>query len=438
MTIKTITVGNYKNIALTTLNCPHMLALVSPNNYGKSNMLEAIRFGLDFLSASSKTRNAMMRHLPRIPLSPSLAGKDFTFSIEFDEPSLGQYRYMRYGYQFSWYNDQGTGAKITNESIELRPNESVKYTSYLKRGDGKFRPSKSTSSFRKLKLRDDALAIDAIELISGVEISDALKALKKLGYRLCNALELDDSFIPSPFAFEGLEVDASFGNEDIPQMIAMLKAERPDLYSLYIETIYDLFPEFRRIELQKLTMQESTIQKLQAFMVTEDDGTEKKTEIPYHIRNDIYRLIVESDYLNQPISMEYMSTGTKRIFWLIANAVVSEYRNINLLGIDEVETSIHPRMLRGLLESLDELLGKTSMIVTSHSPYLIQYLKPEWIYIGVPHKDGVATFRRIQRSKVKLLLKAARGLEMSIGEYLFDLMSGDEDSIQILSAYLED
>lgn len=437
MTIKTITVGNFKNIAPTTLDCSHILALVSPNNYGKSNMLEAIHFGLEFLSASAKMRNAMMRHLSLIPLSPSLAGKDFVFSIEFDEPSLGQYRYMRYGYQFSWYNDQGTGAKITNETIESRPNESVKYTSYLKHSEGKYRPSKSTASYRKLKLRDDALAIDAIELISGVEISDALKALKKLGYRLCSALELDDSFIPTPFAFEGLEPGVSFGNEDIPQLIAMLQAERPDLYALYIETIYDLFPEFKRIELQKLTMQERAMPKLHAIMVTEKDGMEKKTEIPYHIRNDIYRLIVESNHLNQPISMEYMSTGTKRIFWLIANAVVSEYRNIDLLGIDEIETSIHPRMLRGLLESLDELLGGTSMIVTSHSPYLIQYLKPESIYIGVPHKDGVATFHRIQRSKVKALLKAARRLEMSIGEYLFDLMSGDEDSLQILSAYLE-
>lgn len=78
------------------------------------------------------------------------------------------------------------------------------------------------------------------------------------------------------------------------------------------------------------------------------------------------------------------------------------------------------------------------MIITSHSPYLIQYLKPDSIYVGVPNEDGVASFRRIHPKKIKYLLNTTRKLETSIGEYLFELMSGDSDSSKILSAYLED
>ena len=56
MKIKTITVGNYKNIGPTTLELGQIVALVSINNYGKSNLLEAIDFGFDYISGS---------HLPR-------------------------------------------------------------------------------------------------------------------------------------------------------------------------------------------------------------------------------------------------------------------------------------------------------------------------------------------------------------------------------------
>ena len=123
---------------------------------------------------------------------------------------------------------------------------------------------------------------------------------------------------------------------------------------------------------------------------------------------------------------------------MIANAVFGGSYHTNILGVDEIETSIHPKMIRRLLEALSDILEETSMIVTSHSPYLIQYLKPESIYVGVPNDSGVATFRRIHPSKVKNLISTTRELETSVGEYLFELMSGDEDSAAILSAYLED
>ena len=77
------------------------------------------------------------------------------------------------------------------------------------------------------------------------------------------------------------------------------------------------------------------------------------------------------------------------------------------------------------------------MILTSHSPYIIQYLKPESIYIGVPNDQGLAKFKRIQPSKIKNILSISRDLEVSIGEYLFELMSGDKDSADILLSYLE-
>ena len=95
-------------------------------------------------------------------------------------------------------------------------------------------------------------------------------------------------------------------------------------------------------------------------------------------------------------------------------------------------------MLKSLLENLDEVLDNTSLIVSSHSPFLVQYVKPEKIYVGVPNDAGIARFKRVQSGQVKALVNSARNLGMSVGEYLFELMTGDEDASKMLSFYLED
>lgn len=441
MKIKRLTIGNFKNLSETTLDLTRMIALVSPNNYGKSNLLEAVRFAFDFISASAKERSIMMRWNKGIPLSSKLAGKDFIFNIEFENPELEDYRFIKYGFKFSWYNDHDTGAMITDETIEMRPSESVRYTAYLKRDKGKYRAGKSKTGFRNIALSNDVLAIDVLSSFNDIEIAQVISNIKNLGYRMCNTLELDDSFRPSPIEFEfDAKSSLSFDDNDIPRALSVLSKENPEQFDLFIETIYDLFPEFLNIELSSYTLKGKT-PPFKAFVVSSsdipDDIEDEAKQVPYHVKDEIYRLIIHSKHLNQPISMEHMSTGTKRIFWLVANAIFGGCYNANLLGVDEIETSIHPKMIRSLLEALCDILENTSMLITSHSPYLIQYLKPEAIYVGVPNNEGVAAFKKINPTKIKSLISLTRELETSVGEYLFELMSGDEDSATILSAYLE-
>ena len=135
--------------------------------------------------------------------------------------------------------------------------------------------------------------------------------------------------------------------------------------------------------------------------------------------------------------MANMSTGTKRAIWLLTNTFVANLVNTGMIGIEEIETSIHPKMMKTLLEIINEALGNSSLIVSSNSPYLVQYLKPEKIYVGMPNENGVAEFRRIQKNKVKHIVADARALGLSVGEYLFELLSGDSDSYEILGSYLE-
>lgn len=438
MKLKSITVGNFKNIAVTTIELSKIIAVVSVNNYGKSNLLEAIRFALDFMAASPKGRSRMMRWVRGIPLSPKLAGNDFVFSVEFDDPDLLEYRFVRYSFRFSWMNDVDTGAVITDETIEIRETESIRYTSYLKRNKGQYRAGKTKTGFRNITLAKDILAIDVLSAIDDIEIANVITKIKALSYRMCDTLELDQSFQPNPFELVMPTSTTLDFDDDIPKALSILRKEYPLQFERFLETIYDIFPEFEQVELQAYSPNAENIPEIHVTVSSADKELTGKTEIPYHLKDELYQLVIKSKYINQKVNMQLMSTGTKRIIWLIANAAFGNCCGTNLIGVDEVETSIHPKLIKNLLESLSDILENASMIVTSHSPYLIQYLKPETLYIGVPSEDGVACFKRIQRAKIKHLFNETKDLGISIGEYLFELMAGDDDTTAILSAYLED
>jgi predicted ATPase len=386
----------------------------------------------------------MMSWLKGIPLAPDLAFEDFVFEIEFDDPSLGQYRHVRYGFSFSWYCDDGAGQKITNEWLESRKNESVRYSSFLKRNEGKYRKGYTTNAYRKVLLDSSQLAIDIISSIEDIEISNVIKSIQDLRYQVCSSLDLHDRFAPAPFEFvsDKDEHRISFDDDDIPKALFVLRKNHPEKYRLFIDAVYTLFPEFTDISLQAFELKKDSPEQ-QSYIVASiapDKQVlfDKDNEaVPFKVKEELYRLVVESTHLNQPINASLMSAGTKRIIWLLANVFISSCSGVTLLGIEELETSIHPKQLKKLLETLMESQENTSIIASSHSPFLIQYLKPRQIYIGVPDK-GIATFRRVADSKSRGLMIASRNIGVSSGEYLFELMSGGSDSAGILERYLED
>lgn len=437
MEITKLSVGGFKNLAYTELNLDNIAAIVSPNNYGKSNLLEALSFATDFISASSKARKTMMSWVKGIPITKSLENNQFKFEIEFFDDDLGEYCYVRYGYSFLWYRDDNSGAKIIDEWLEMHSKDNKRYTSYLKRDEGKYRKGISTTAFRKLLFDDSQLAIDILASVNDLEYSEVIQKIQKFEYRICSSLDLQGRFLSSPIEMIGTQTDSiKFDDEDVPRALYCLKQKYPEKYQLFRESIFNLFPEFVDFDVQVYEPKKDNLH----FVVTNvTDSTEsKESEVPFHIRDELYRLIIKSETLNQPINISMMSTGTKRIFWLLANVFISSCANVSCIGIEELETSIHPKMLKNLLEILNEALGKTKLIISSHSPYLIQYLKLNQIFIGVPSNTGVAKFKKIMPSKSKQLLSISRDYGMTFGEYLFELLSGNEMSYEIVRRFLED
>ena len=432
MRLKSLFVSGFKNLHETTLITNNKtIAVISPNNYGKSNLLEALDFAVDFISASPKQRLSMMAWTDGIPLTPAIESEPFRFSMEFEDPSLGEYRFVRYGFSFCWYRDNGSGQKILDEHLEMRQTESVKYTSYLK--------GKSTSAYRNIVLDDNVLAVDILSSVEDLEYNRVLQILHGFEYRVCDALDVKEKFQFTPFRMaDEDDKHIRFDDEDIPRALYQLKTLYPEQYLLFEDAIYTLFPEFKNITVQAHELSVAKKEVRVVYSNAEDSDIPKAAkDLPFQIKDKVYRVFIESDYLNQPVNLAAMSTGTKRIFWLLTNIFIASCTNVTCIGIEELETSIHPRMLQSLLEVVSGAMDQTCLIISSHSPYLVQYLKPEQIYIGTSDKVGVAQFFKIQNTKVRKLINAARTYDLSVGEYLFELMSGEGASMKTLQKYLE-
>ena len=65
-----------------------------------------------------------------------------------------------------------------------------------------------------------------------------------------------------------------------------------------------------------------------------------------------------------------------------------------LLLIEEPENGVHPRRLREVLHILRELVSeqdRTQVVLTTHSPYVVDLFKPEEVTLCLKGTDGAVT-----------------------------------------------
>jgi hypothetical protein len=199
-----------------------------------------------------------------------------------------------------------------------------------------------------------------------------------------------------------------------------LKDSNKHIYNLFKDAVTDLIPSIVDFEPVKIELKKQ---------VARFNGDK---DIPFHLPEYIYDIRVKEKNLNQQVTIDRLSSGTKRIFYLLLMTIAAQLNNVPLILIEELENSIHPSLFQSLLSTIKSLAGDTQIILTSHSPYLLQYLKPELLYVGIPNEDDIAIFKKIKSSKIKSLVRDASMYDMSLGDYLLDLLGGINESTDTL------
>lgn len=106
-----------------------------------------------------------------------------------------------------------------------------------------------------------------------------------------------------------------------------------------------------------------------------------------------------------------LSDGTLRIFGIL----LSLYQNPSptLIVIEEPELTVHPGVLAMMAEAFKEVSETTQIVLTTHSPQLVEHFAPENIRVVTMSKGKthIAPIKRAQREAVEEML-------MGLGEFM--------------------
>ncbi len=104
-------------------------------------------------------------------------------------------------------------------------------------------------------------------------------------------------------------------------------------------------------------------------------------------------LRIKDGPFNEPILSKFTSDGTLKMLAYLS--MLYDPSPPQLIGIEEPENQLHPRLLSGLAEECQKASAFTQLMITTHSPYFINELKPEQVWILYRDKKGYSKAHRI-------------------------------------------
>lgn len=422
MNIKRIKIDGFKNLKNIDLILNNITSLLSINSYGKTNTLTAIKFGIDFIIRNNETRKNQMMFNPVIPVNKHYLSKAFSFEIE----ATINNEEIIYGYSFLWSRNNENG-KIIKEYLKVKePSESQKFTFYIKRENelSFYKPSKTGSCNKLILIENYELILNKIKAYDELFYMDIIKSLNNLKVFIDHDFNASAPYGIAPILNgEVFNYDLS-GKNNIPTILYDIQQKRPDRFNLIINTFKDIFTSIEKIDVVQIP-------------ITVEQNINPTHIEPSKVAGVFYALIAIDKNLSSPIDFNNMSDGAKRILKILTNLEIASNNGFSIVAIEEPENSLNPKVLQQYLIALNSFAQNIKIIITSHSPYLINYINPSNIYIGLPNDDGIAMFSKIKDKSINKLMTDANDLDLHVGDYIFDLMSGDLDDLDTLINYTE-
>ena len=431
-------VGGITNISSVSLSIEALTALVAPNNYGKSNVLVAVDFAVRFLTATPHQRLQMMGQRTLIPINASMECQPFEFEISGTltpplvpplegagntREELQKTLDYEYGYRFEWATTKAglPGLRITGEWLRAKGTDEPKYRSLLKRDtedEALMVPTPTGRCNKPLMVDGTSLALDRLATLDRLFFAPLVHSLQGLNVHRVNTLDNPDGLFNTPYPQGSASrySTAMPASGEIGYFIGSLRHIAPDRYEFLRSTLLQLIPDIEDFEPVQVDLSE-------------------RADVPFQVPNTYYDIRVKERHNNQYTSINSVSTGCKRILYVLAMSVAASINGVQLLMFEDLENSVHPRLLQSLLQVVDTLAGDTRVITTSHSPFLVRYLRPERIWLGMPTAKGVADFRTIKPSRMKRVLQLASAEDTTVGEYLFEMMLDAEADKDMLNEY---
>jgi predicted ATPase len=352
--LRRIGIKNYKSIERCNLNLGSLTILVGRNGSGKSNFLDALRFVADALK--SPLDHALQTRGGIDAVRRKSTGHPHNFAIWL-ELSLSDGGLASYSFELA--AKAKAGFEIRREQLEIRGQAG--HGSYLVE-NGKLANASEQSM--------PPLAIDRLYLTNaaGLPVFRPLyDALSSMGFYNLNPDAMKE--VQQPDAGELLRRDG--GN--IASVVARLQSERPELMNRIDQYLSTIVPGIVGADRVSLGPRE-TLQFRQKVVGSTHP----------------WKFFATS-----------MSDGTLRAFGtLVAVTQLADGRSsVSLVGIEEPETALHPAAAAALMDALREAAERTQIIVTTHSPELVDQIDlAQESLLVVASEDGTTAIAPVDKA----------------------------------------
>jgi len=187
--------------------------------------------------------------------------------------------------------------------------------------------------------------------------------------------------------------------------LAYLMTAEPDRFARIIEALREVVPIVNRVRSRPVKLT-----RLEKRTVTIN-----KQERSYDEEREVMGQELIFDMMSGTgLPASAVSEGTLVVLAILT--LVHGSDGVDLIMLDDVELGLHPKAQRDLmrqLRRLQEKRPKLQIIVSTHSPYVIDEFKPEEVWLFSTDSDGCAVSKRLSEHP-----DAKRGLEvLTTGEF---------------------
>lgn len=334
--LRKLAIRNYKSIETCQVMLKPLTVLVGRNGSGKSNFVDALHFVTDALITSLDHALKSRGDIGDVRRRSAGHPNNFAIKLDFTLPS---FKCATYGFEIA-AREKG-GFAVKTERLEV--------FDHVNRVVGEFNRDEGTVTARIHGRQVEVLppvTADRLYLVSAAGLPDfrpPYDALLAMGFYNLDPEAMKD--LQTPDAGEILHGDGS----NIASVISRLASQHPQTLQRVKEYLTDIVPDIESVDRVSFGPKE-TIQ-----FVQKNKGSANA--------NKFYA--------------SSMSDGTLRA--LGALIAVTQFAGseqpVKLVAIEEPEKALHPAAASSVMEAFREATSRTQILVTSHSPDLLDQLR---------------------------------------------------------------
>jgi AAA15 family ATPase/GTPase len=384
MKIKRFFVSGYKNLSKCEIHPKGFHAITGCNSCGKSNFLEVLPFIAAFFTAHGENRKSLiekgispngMAWIPVVRNPEDL--EPFRFEIDVESVIENENWLISYVLEFekpkriadSPYSSKGP-SKIILEKVSIKQlNKPGPKRIVLDRdlnGVTSIRPEREPRNKFKFKTKMDSSALQTLEVREANDFVINFPILSVFYLFMCRN---------GVFRIDPLKLIEG-GTEQNP------------LTKLVVDS-FDLVDAFKKIEDDDQTREEFLFWAKRLCNIENVTINESK-------RKDLKFLFIEQ---NDILHTTYeLSMGTAFVLGILL-ALFSLRPFWGPIVIEEPESHIHPKAIVDLISLLRSISEEITVIISTHSPVVINSLNPEEVSLIKPIGNGLVTTKDISESK---------------------------------------